>query len=168
MLRICPIFSVTIFSHAFWKKSEFLYRGTFIKDVRQFWAILDLPTYPCPMYSGVHVLLVSLFGIPIVWSISHFFGRPNIFCGIPNFFFGRPNFFLVYQIFCLVYQIFFGWLNLFFGRPKKWEIDWRIGIPKRLTKNTRTPLKCCICWLLHPLDLVQFAFCTAKSDFYHL
>ena len=28
-------------------------------------------------YSGVHVLLVSLFGIPIVRSISHFFGRPK-------------------------------------------------------------------------------------------
>ena len=42
--------------------------------------------------SDVHVLLVSLFGIPIVWSISHFFGRPN-------FFFGIPIFFLVYQIF---------------------------------------------------------------------
>ena len=27
--------------------------------------------------SGVHVLLVSLFGIPIVQSISHFFGRPK-------------------------------------------------------------------------------------------
>ena len=27
--------------------------------------------------SGVHVLLVSLFGIPIVWSISHFFGWPK-------------------------------------------------------------------------------------------
>ena len=25
--------------------------GTFIKDVRQFWAILDMPTYPCPMFS---------------------------------------------------------------------------------------------------------------------
>jgi hypothetical protein len=27
--------------------------------------------------SGIHVLLVSLFGIPIVWSIFHFFGRPK-------------------------------------------------------------------------------------------
>ena len=27
-----------------------------------------------------------------------------------------------------------------FGRPKKWEIDWTIGIPKRLTKSTWTPL----------------------------
>ena len=26
-------------------------KGTFIKDVRQFWAILDIPTYPCPMFS---------------------------------------------------------------------------------------------------------------------
>jgi hypothetical protein len=48
--------------------------------------------------------LVSLFGIPDVWSISHFFGI--------------PKFFLVDQIF------FFGW-------PKKWEIDWTIGIPKK-------------------------------------
>ena len=26
-------------------------KGTFIKDVRQLWAILDIPTYPCPMFS---------------------------------------------------------------------------------------------------------------------
>ena len=96
--------------------------------------------------SGVHVLLVSLFGIPIVRSISQFFGRPNFFLvyqiffwstklffwstkflvGIPNCFFGIPNCFLVYQI--------------FLGRPKKWEIDRTIGIPKRLTKSTWTPL----------------------------
>ena len=70
--------------------------------------------------SGVHVLLVSLFGRPIVWSISHFFGRPILFLvdqkPISNFF-GRPIFFLVNQkpfshvfgrpIFFLVDQIYF-------------------------------------------------------------
>ena len=30
-------------------------------------------------WSGVHVILVSLFVIPIIRSISHFFGRPNFF-----------------------------------------------------------------------------------------
>ena len=58
-------------------------------------------------WSGVHVLLVSLFGIPIIRSISNFFGR----------------------------------LKKKFGRAKKWEIERANGIPKRLTKNTWTPLE---------------------------
>ena len=37
-------------------------KGTFIKDVRQFWAILDLPTYPCPMFSILcPITLVQFF-----------------------------------------------------------------------------------------------------------
>ena len=46
--------------------------------------------------SGVHVLLVSLFGRPIVRSISHFFGRPIFFLVDQkpiSHFFGRPIFF---------------------------------------------------------------------------
>ena len=33
--------------------------GTFIKDVRRFWAISDIPTYPCPMFSTVLNYTVS-------------------------------------------------------------------------------------------------------------
>ena len=42
-----------------------------LKNISQ--TVTDLLVY-C---SGVHVLLVSLFGIPIVRSISHFFGHPK-------------------------------------------------------------------------------------------
>ena len=59
---------------------------TSINDVPRFLAIFacifDLPTYLVLLYSGVHVLLVSLFGIPIVGSISHFFGWPKENCPI--------------------------------------------------------------------------------------
>jgi hypothetical protein len=34
----------------------------------------------------------------------------------------------------------FWYTKIFFGRPKKLEIDRTIGIPKRLTKGTWTPL----------------------------
>ena len=46
--------------------------------------------------SGVHVLLVSLFGIPIVQSISHIFGRPkNKFSQPKKIWYTSKN--LVYQ-----------------------------------------------------------------------
>ena len=76
------------------------------------------------------------------WSTKFFFGIPNIFLVHQIGFFGVPNFFLVYQ-FSFWYTKFFFWLTkFFFGRPKKWEIDQTIGIPKRLTKSTWTPLIC--------------------------
>ena len=59
------------------------------------YSILTLNTVG--FFSDVHVLLVSLLGIPIVRSFSHFFGRPNFFW-YTEYFFSRPNFFLVYQI----------------------------------------------------------------------
>ena len=43
---------------------------------------------------GIHVILVSFFGQPIVWSISNFFGRPNENCPISEtgqFFWGQPK-----------------------------------------------------------------------------
>ena len=93
---------------------------------------LSWPGSQCAMfavYSGVHVLLVSLFGRSIVRSISHFFGRPILFLvdqkPISNFF-GRPIFFLVNQKpfsqgFC---QPIFFWSNKFiFSQPKKKLID---------------------------------------------
>ena len=61
--------------------------------------------------SGVHVLLVSLFGIPIFLLISNFFGRPKKIWYTKKKF-GRPKKYLVYQ------------KKL---RPKKWEIDQTIG-----------------------------------------
>ena len=51
----------------------------------------------------------------------------------------RSNFFLVYQIF-FGWPIFFLSTKFFFWWPKKWEIDLTIGIQKRLTKITWTPL----------------------------
>ena len=71
------------------------------------------------LQSGVHVLLVSLFGIPIVRSISHFLVDHKNNC---------------------VDQKKIWYTKKKFGRPKKWEIDRTIGIPKRLTKSTWTPL----------------------------
>ena len=79
-----------------------------------------------------HIFLVDQI---FFWYTKYFFGRPN-------FFFGRPNFFLVYQNIFLLYQKFFWSTKFFFDRPKKWEIDRTIGIPKRLTKSTWTPLLC--------------------------
>ena len=78
--------------------------------------------------SGVHVLLVSLFGIPIVRSISQFFGR--------------PNFFLVYQQFFWSTKFFF-WLT---KRIRNWPDNW-------FTKETDqkymdTALKWCLIFLL--------------------
>ena len=79
--------------------------------------------------SGVHVLLVSLFGIPIVQSISHFFGRPKkIWLTTKNFGIAKKNFGIPKRD--LVDR------KKKFCRPKKWEIDQTIGIPKRLTKST--------------------------------
>ena len=72
---------------------------------------------------GVHVLLVSLFGIPIVWSISHFFGWPNFFWYTKYFFFGIPNIFLVDQNFFLVDQISFWYTKIFFCYPKFFLVD---------------------------------------------
>ena len=78
---------------------------------------------------------VSLFGIPIVRSISYFFGIPNFFGSTKLFFwstkflFGIPKF-----------QNYFWYTKIVFGRPKKLEIDRTIAIPKRLTKSTWTPL----------------------------
>ena len=69
--------------------------------------------------SSAHVFLVSLFGIPIVRSISHFFGRPKKI---------------------LLNQKKIWYTKKKFGQPKKWEIDRTIGIPKRPTKSTWTPL----------------------------
>ena len=95
------------------------------------------------IYSGVHVLLVSLFGRPIVRSISHFFGRPIFFLVDQkpiSHFFGRPIFFLVNQKpFSHVFgrPIFFWSTKFIFGQPKKklvdpkkWEIDRTIGRPR--------------------------------------
>ena len=94
-----------------------------------------------PRSTITHVLLVSLFGIPIVRSISHFFGRPHLFL-VYQIFFWSTKFLFGKSKFFLVYQNFFCSTKFFFGQPKKWEIDRTIGIPKRLTKSTWTPFLC--------------------------
>ena len=99
--------------------------------------------------SGIHVLLLCLFGIPIThflvdqtffWYTKFFFGIPNIFLvdqisfWSSKFLFGQPNFFLVYQNFFLVYQKIRAW-------PKKiqrltkvpsmwfWSVSWSTNCP---------------------------------------
>ena len=57
--------------------------------------------------------------------------------GRPKKKFGRPKKYLVYQK-----KIWY--TKKKFGRPKKCEIDWTIGIPKRLTKSTWTSLDCVV------------------------
>ena len=91
-------------------------------------------------FSGVHVLLVSLFGIPIVRSISNFFGRPKkILVYQKKFWYTKKKFGRLKKIWST--QKIFGMpkKNLVyqkkFGRPKKLEIDRTIGIPKTLTKH---------------------------------
>ena len=80
-------------------------------------------------WSGAHVLLVSLFGIPIVRSISHFFGRPNFFFVYQIFFcytkylFGRPNFFLVDQISFWYTKISFSYTKILFGQLNLFLVD---------------------------------------------
>ena len=83
--------------------------------------------------SGVHVLLVSLFGIPIVRSISQFFGRPNFFLVYQIFFWSTKLFFLVNQISCWYTKLFFWYTKLFFGIPnfswstkkmRNWPYNW--------------------------------------------
>ena len=70
---------------------------------------------------------IFLFGMPNYFLVYQtFFWSTKLFFWSTKFLFGIPNFFLVDQI--------------FFCRPKKWEIDRTIGIPKRLTKSTWTPL----------------------------
>ena len=69
----------------------------------------------------------------------------------------------VYQLFgqiliFLVDQISFWYTKIFFGRPKKWEIDRTIGIPKRLTKSTWTPL-------LKAVSLIMLFLALALSRF---
>ena len=54
--------------------------------------------------------------------------------------FGIPKRNLVDQKKSLVNQKNIWYTKKKFGRPKKSEIDWTIGIPKRLTKSTWTPL----------------------------
>ena len=95
--------------------------------------------------SGVHVLLVSLFGRPIVRSISHFLVDQFFFWSTKNLFliFLVDQFFFTNQKpFSHVYgrPIFF-----FFGQPKKnWstkknEKQTNNWSTKRLTKSTWTP-----------------------------
>ena len=77
--------------------------------------------------SGVHVLLVSLFGMPILWSISHFFGIPNIFLvdqisfWYTKIFFGRPKIHRDWP------KIPWNWTIFFWSTKKKWEKDRTIG-----------------------------------------
>ena len=65
-------------------------------------------------------------------------------CPVNFTFFGILNIFLVDQIFFSVNQISFWYTKIFFGRQKKLEIERTIGIPKRLTKSTWTPLLCTV------------------------
>ena len=90
-------------------------------------------TFQCGRYlSGVHVLLVSLFGIPIVWSISHFFGRPK------KIWLTKKKI-LVYQKKIWYTKKKFGQPKQEFGRPKKnlvyqkkvWYTEKKIGQPKK-------------------------------------
>ena len=74
-----------------WSTNCLVYFSFFLVDQRKICPVSDLfcslSRIFCPVFSGVHVLLVSLFGIPIVRSMSHFFGRPIFFLvRIPNFF----------------------------------------------------------------------------------
>ena len=113
-----------------WTKTPRKKQKTFLSIihtiVRFAYAMLSMMTAPhllqkhcVVVISGVHVLLVSLFGRPIVRSISHFFGRPIFFLVDQkpiSHFFGRPIFFLVNQkpfshVFGRpIYQIYF-WLT---------------------------------------------------------
>ena len=84
-------------------------------------------------FSGVHVLLVSLFGIPIVQSISHFFGRPKkALVDQKKVWYRKKKIWYT--------KMKFGRPKKKFGRPKKYLVyQKKFGIPKS-TKSTWTSL----------------------------
>ena len=69
---------------------------------------------------------------------------------------------------------------VFFLFSKIYKFSWILAIPFSLKEVIKGITPCvkvlwfknwiysCNCWLLHALDFVKFALCTAISDFYHL
>ena len=77
--------------------------------------------------------LIFLVDQKKIWSTKKHFGIPKKNFGIP-----KRN--LVDQKRNLVDQKNIWYTKKNLVDQKKWEIDWTIGIPKRLTKSTWTPL----------------------------
>ena len=112
------------------KKRTYKYDFTSLVDLGSFnfWKKVKTPErlfkYNWTM-SVVHVLLVSLFGRPIVRSISHFLVDQFFFLVDQkpiSHFFGRPIFFLPTKnhfLMFLVDQFFFWSTKFIFGQPKK-------------------------------------------------
>ena len=93
---------------------------------------------------GVHVVLVSLFGRPTVWSIFHFFGRAQENCPV-----SKTRKFLFVQSFLKIGHSLISRLDkknyvrgqqkmtclwdwtIFFWPTKKWEINRTIGLSRR-------------------------------------